>query len=366
MKKAAFSMLIFAALGGLLVTLAFRTTTPQPNAVLINDAIMTIATAESENISEFIPFLTEQLTYAFEEMDSARQSRDSQVQLFMYIFIAALFVLAGALLLYCEVKILSPFRKLQGFARSIADGNLDVPLAMDKNNTFGAFTESFDIMREELRKANHSKKELVASLSHDIKTPIASIKAVTELMLVKTADEKELARLNTITAKAEQVNALITNMFHATLEELEVLNVAPEEVSSAEIATLINNADYQRQATVSEIPTCLVIADLLRLQQVFDNVISNSYKYANTSIMITVTFEGQYLAIDIQDFGTGVIDKDLTRLFDKFYRGDNKDKVGGQGLGLFISKYFMTQMHGDIVCRLRLENITVKVFVKLA
>lgn len=366
MKRISLAMLIFAVLGVIVVTLAFRTTTPQPNTILINDAIMTITTAESESISEFIPFLTEQLTYAFEEMDSARQNRDSGIQLFMYIFIAALFALAGTLLLYCEVAILSPFRKLQGFARSIADGNLDIPLAMDKNNNFGAFTESFDIMREELRKANHSKKELVASLSHDIKTPISSIKAVTELMLVKTTDEKELARLNTITAKAEQVNALITNMFHATLEELEVLHVAPKEASSAEITKLIANADYQGQATVSEIPTCLVVADLLRLQQVFDNVISNSYKYANTSIMVSITFENQYLVIDIQDFGTGVADEDLTRLFDKFYRGGNKDKVGGQGLGLFISKYFMTQMHGDILCENRQGGFAVKVFVKLA
>ena len=278
MKKIAFAMLIFAALGGIAITFAFRAPTPQPNSVLINDTAMTAA--QSDNIADTIPFLTAQLTYAFEEMDSTRASRDSGLQLFMYIFMAVLFALAFSLLLYCEVKILSPFRKLQDFARSIAEGNLDVPLAMDKNNTFGAFTESFDIMREALRKANHSKKELVASLSHDIKTPIASIKAVTELMLVKTTDEKEQARLDTITAKAEQVNALITNMFHATLEELEVLHVAPEEVSSAEIAKLIANADYQGQATVSEIPTCLVVADLLRLQQVFDNVISNSYKYA--------------------------------------------------------------------------------------
>jgi len=364
MKKLIFAMIVMAVTGGIFVTLAFRAATPQPNAVLMNDMVMTIT--QSDNTTELIPFLTAQLTYAFEEMDSARQVRDSRLQLFMYIFIAVLFAATFALLLYCEVKILSPFRKLQGFARSIADGNLDVPLAMDKNNTFGAFTESFDIMREELRKANHSKKELVASLSHDIKTPIASIKAVTELMLVKTTDEKEQARLNTITAKAEQVNALITNMFHATLEELEVLNVAPEEVSSAEIATLIANADYQGQATVSAIPTCLVVADLLRLQQVFDNVISNSYKYANTSILVAVTFEGQYLAIDIQDFGAGVTDEDLAHLFDKFYRGGNKDKVGGQGLGLFISKYFMTQMQGDIVCQNRDGGFAVRVLVKLA
>lgn len=76
-----------------------------------------------------------------------------------------------------------PFRKLQKFAENIAKGNLDAPLSIYNRDYFGAFTESFDLMREELKiareseyKANVSKKELVAELSHDIKTPIATIK----------------------------------------------------------------------------------------------------------------------------------------------------------------------------------------------
>ena len=90
------------------------------------------------------------------------------------------------------MTVFKPFKKLQSFAVNVARGNLDIPLKMDKNNPFGAFTESFDIMREELAAArqseyaaNRSKKELVASLSHDIKTPVASIKAVSELMLMR-------------------------------------------------------------------------------------------------------------------------------------------------------------------------------------
>ncbi|MDE6584221.1 MAG: hypothetical protein K2K15_02355, partial [Anaeroplasmataceae bacterium] len=77
--------------------------------------------------------------------------------------------------LYIQSTIIKPFKKLKGFAERIAGGNLDIPLEMDKQNVFGAFTESFDIMRTELKKAkiaeaqaNASKKELVAKLSHDI------------------------------------------------------------------------------------------------------------------------------------------------------------------------------------------------------
>ena len=86
---------------------------------------------------------------------------------------------------------------MKDFAERIADGNLDIPLKMDRQNLFGAFTESFDIMRTELKKsriaeanANESKKELVAKLSHDIKTPIASIKAASEVGAALSPDKK--------------------------------------------------------------------------------------------------------------------------------------------------------------------------------
>ena len=127
---------------------------------------------------------------------------------------------------YIQLTVISPFRKLKGFAQRIAGGNLDVPLEMDRRNLFGAFTESFDIMRSELKKARiaeakaeQSKKELVAKLSHDIKTPVASIKAVSEVGLAVTDNEKDKANYAQIIGKADQINTLVTNLFTATLEE---------------------------------------------------------------------------------------------------------------------------------------------------
>ena len=99
--------------------------------------------------------------------------------------------------IYLNHTIIKPFCKLKSFAQRVAGGNLDIPLAMDRQNLFGSFTESFDLMRTELKKAriaeaeaNASKKELVAKLSHDIKTPVASIKAASELGTALTDNEK--------------------------------------------------------------------------------------------------------------------------------------------------------------------------------
>ncbi|MDE6401445.1 MAG: hypothetical protein K2L54_02410, partial [Clostridiales bacterium] len=151
-------------------------------------------------------------------------------------------ILCAAYFYYVNRAVVKPFYKLKGFAERVADGNLDVPLEMDRKNVFGAFTESFDIMRSELKKAriaearaNASKKELVAKLSHDIKTPIASIKAVSEVGAAQATGNKERERYSQITEKADLVNALVTNLFSATLEELDKLSVTPNDISREEI-----------------------------------------------------------------------------------------------------------------------------------
>jgi signal transduction histidine kinase len=268
-----------------------------------------------------------------------------------------LFVVLFGYIVYLHFNLLKPFKKLQGFALRIAAGNLDIPLEMDKNNLFGAFTESFDLMREELNKArenehnaNRSKKELVASLSHDIKTPVASIKAVTECMIFTMKDDEDRKQLEIVDAKAEQINALITNMFHATLEELQALSVNAVEIESTLLPNIIKNADYEGRVKPFTIPNCLISADLLRLEQIFDNIITNSYKYAGTNIEITTHFEERYLVIALSDFGIGVSDEELPLITNKFYRGKNVENKSGYGLGLYISNYLMEQMTGKLVC----------------
>lgn len=220
-----------------------------------------------------------------------------------------------------------PFRKLKGLAEHIAGGNLDIPLKMDRQNLFGAFTEAFDIMRFELKKAriaeaeaNASKKELVAKLSHDIKTPTASIKAASEVGAALTDDEKIRENYGQIIRKADQINTLVNNLFTATLEELRQLSVTPADMESRELTELLENADYLHRAHAPELPECLVYADKLRLQQVFDNIFANSYKYANTEIQIKICREETNLAVCIEDSGGGVPEEELPLLKEKFKR----------------------------------------------
>ena len=267
-------------------------------------------------------------------------------------------VLAGGLLLFgfFYVRFIRPFTQLQTFARQIAKGNLDFPLPMRKRQYFGAFTESFDLMREELKRAkeseyqaNRSKRELVAELSHDIKTPIATIRATCEVLQVKEQNPDTKAKVAVIHAKAGMVDALANNLFQASLEELEVLKVEPAEEQSPCIRGMFEELqDYSEIHIEGDVPHCLVWMDKLRLRQVIDNVVSNSWKYAGTPVTVTFFETDQSLGIRIRDEGTGVETDELVLLGEKFYRGSNAKGKSGSGLGLYLAKLFMERMYGGI------------------
>lgn len=275
--------------------------------------------------------------------------------------------------LYLKNTVVKPFEKMKRFAERIAGGNLDIPLEMDRHNLFGAFTESFDLMRSELKKAriaeakaNASKKELVAKLSHDIKTPIASIKAASEVGAALSEDEKNRENYERIVRKTDQINTLVTNLFSATLEELNELSVTPCEMKSVELKELLENADYLHRAEIPSIPDCLIYADKLRLQQVFDNIFANSYKYADTKIDVDVRIEGDYLAAGIEDHGGGIDGSELPLLKEKFRRGSNTNGIDGAGLGLYISDYCMKEMRGSLDIENGVSGLKVIVRIALA
>ena len=256
-----------------------------------------------------------------------------------------------------------PFNKLSDFAASVSKGNLEVPLNMDKHNYFGAFTESFDRMREELKQssereaaANRSKKELVAELSHDIKTPVATIKATCEVMEMKYREPDIQDKVSVIKSKASSVEHLVDNMFKATLDDLDELKVTPREESSLIINDMLG--DLRFYGTVEQkgsVPECLILVDKLRLEQVIDNIAGNSFKYAGTPLEVDYKSESDNIRVMLSDRGKGVPEDELAMLTTKFFRGSEAAESGkdGSGLGLYLASRFMEKMGGGLELRNR-------------
>ena len=280
------------------------------------------------------------------------------------------FLLIGAaavLGVYIRKTIIRPFAKMKDFASYVAAGDLDRPLEMDKGNMFGAFSESFDIMREELKASRarelslqKRERELIASLSHDLKTPVTGIKLTSELMAAIfsqnegqeiTVTEDMTGKMNNICKRADEIGVLVNDLFSSTLENLGELKVECSDENSAVIAEIVSKYDDRGLVRISEIPQVIVHIDKLRLSQVIGNIIFNSYKYADTSIEISFRLDESFLEVSISDSGSGVPEDEIELITNKFYRGREHGDKEGSGLGLYIAGILMDKMGGELSVR---------------
>ena len=274
--------------------------------------------------------------------------------------------------IYIRKSVITPFKNLNSFAARVAEGNLDIPLTMDKGHVFGAFTESFDLMRSELKKAriaekkaSDDKKEMVAKLSHDIKTPVASIKSTSEIGMAITKEDRTREMFGVIDAKTDQIKSLVDNLFTSSVQDITEIDVNPGMQPSDVITGLIRNADYLHRAGAFTIPECNVYFDKLRLQQVFDNIFMNSYKYADTAMHVNAEISGDYLVIRVSDEGPGVKEEELPLLKEKFRRGSNASDKDGAGLGLYLTDYFMEKMDGQLGLKNLDKGLEVSVYIRI-
>lgn len=269
------------------------------------------------------------------------------------------FLLAVSLYIYFAV--LRPFKKLKWFADQIARGNFDVPLKYERSNYFGKFTWAFDSMRSEIVKARQCEKEavdnnktVIATLSHDIKTPIASIRAYAEGLQANmdSTPEKREKYISVIMRKCDEVSKLTNDLFLHSISDLDKMKVNAEVFEICGFAESVVNEIAGEYGDVRfEKPgfTALVSADKNRLTQIIENLINNSRKYAKTEIDIKLTRENGYVSIHFTDYGKGIPDSDMPFIFDKFYRGKNAGSEQGSGLGLYIVKYLAEKMGGSVI-----------------
>ena len=305
---------------------------------------------------------------------------------------AAVFVCGYLLLLYLYLYFVRPTKELNDFAATIAKGDFDKSLPIRKNNMFGSFVEGFDIMREQLkasisreRESEIARKELVQGLSHDIKTPLAVIAATCEVVELKETRKLEmlsgdsvteegektdkmvavresqdlLSKVKTIADKAETISRLMNDVMHANLEDLEKVDVVPYEEESVIVEDFFGKlSDYGRIILENHIHPCLVYMDKKRMEQVIDNVISNSGKYAGTDINVSFSQTEEipmadgssaiFIKITIRDSGPGVDQDELPLIAEKYYRGSNSKNAVGYGLGLYLCKTYMDKQKGGM------------------
>lgn len=291
----------------------------------------------------------------------------------MPILCAASVFLFAAMFGYIYFAILRPFEKMKDFAAKISMGDFDIPLNYERSNYFGEFTWAFDSMRKEITKSRASEKEaiennktVIATLSHDIKTPIASIRAYAEGLsanLDKTYEKRE-KYLTVITQKCDEVSRLTDDLFLHSISDLDKLKLTAERIEICTFTeSIVNEIAAEQDDVIFRKPdfTAYVNADKNRFTQLCENIINNARKYAKTNIEVFFTMGNKNIVLHFQDQGNGIPDENMPFIFDKFYRGNNCGSEQGSGLGLYIVKYITEKMGGEVV----LQNHDIGLEVKI-
>jgi signal transduction histidine kinase len=281
----------------------------------------------------------------------------------------ALIISNGLLTYFVSKSIIKPINELSEAAEQISKGNLDFQIEPTGKDELGKLAETFEQMRFKLkesaemqRKYEENRKELIANISHDLKTPITSIKGYVEGIRdgVANTPEKMDRYIQTIYKKAVDMDHLIDELFlYSKLD----LHRVPFEFEIVDLKSYLTDYieelrfDVEKDGVVvtfhAEKGAYQVLADREQLKRVITNVVQNSLKHMNKlekHIHIHLLLENNNVIVQIKDNGIGIPEEDLPLIFDRFYRADpsRNTGTGGSGLGLAIVKRIIEEHGGDI------------------
>lgn len=212
------------------------------------------------------------------------------------------------------------------------------------------------------KKLDNMRKEFVANVSHEMRTPLTTIKSYTETLMYGALEEKDMAMdfLNIINTEADRMSFLVRDLlqlsrFDNKQVQFKFTKVYINELISENVRQNKIHAENKKQNLILELwpdDDAYVVADRDRVNQVINNITTNAIKYSpeGATIRIYVTEDKSYYKINVSDTGMGISKEDLPRIFERFYRVDKARSraMGGTGLGLAIAKEIMEGHDGKL------------------
>ena len=271
---------------------------------------------------------------------------------------------------WLEGNFFDPINKLNIAMNNIRDGNLDYRLQTSEQGEIGNLYKNYEEMRLRLKESAEEKlererqqRELITNISHDLKTPITSIKGYVEGLMdgVANTPEKQERYIRTIYNKANDMNTLINELtLYSQIDNDKIpynfhkINVADyfgdcvEEIGM-DMESRGITLNYSNMVS----PDTMIVADPEQLKKVINNIVGNSVKYMDKEegrIDIRILDEQDSVRVEIEDNGKGIAAKDLPNIFDRFYRTDESrnSAQGGSGIGLSIVRKVIED-HGGYV-----------------
>ena len=302
----------------------------------------------------------------------------------IYTLIAFLIIiiLINTLITYLlSKKIVAPLNRLNNATQKIKAGNYNFSLPPESKDEIGTLFQSFEAARKQLKASEETKKryeenrnELISNISHDLRTPITTIKGYVEGIIdgVPKSKEKLDKYLSTIHQNAQHMESLIEDLF--LLSKFE-LNQSLYHFESINIKSYLNDSFEELRFELSEKGIHLELitnspddvrikGDREQLRRVILNIIYNAVNYKsdkNPQIKMILTEGKDIVQIEIQDNGKGIAKYQLINVFERFYKADKARSAGasvGTGLGLYIAKKIITDHGGQTWARSQLGQGT--------
>jgi len=258
--------------------------------------------------------------------------------------------------------------------RRAKNGNL-VPISLsvspvvdDNGKVIGASKIARDVSAEQtsqhelaklyqqLKELNAKKDEFIALASHELKTPLTSVKGYLQILAQRVTDEKNIIFVQKTRQQIAKLSALVDDLLDVSKIEAGKLHFAAEEFNIREVVDdaleLISQTNCDYMITIhSPVSEYMVKGDGHRIEQVMINFLTNAIRYAPNSnrIEVYLSQESDEIKIGVKDFGTGIAPEKLEHIFSRYYRvDDNNSKVSGLGIGLYLCYEIVTRHHGKI------------------
>jgi signal transduction histidine kinase len=289
------------------------------------------------------------------------------------------FLLLGLLLIFAGIlsgsfgyllsnSITQSLRGLQKGAQQLAGGDFSARVRLNEIDELFDVAEAFNKMADELERSfarqralEQARRDLVAAVSHDLRTPLTSIRAMTEAMADGVVTEPATVQRyhTTIRSQIESLANLINDLFELSKLESEQIELQLEPINLNDLLSdvLESMQPQAKNKNVSlkgifceDLP--MIRAELIKIQRVLYNLVQNAIRHtpANGSIALITKVVPQGVQVEVADTGEGISSEDLPYIFDQFFRGDKSRsrETGGAGLGLAIAKRIIEAHRGKI------------------
>ncbi len=288
-------------------------------------------------------------TYAFASV--SLQPLDSTINILKnQLIIVSFVVLILALVIgyFISKKISVPIIKINNGVKELSKGNYKVNFKSEENiKEINELADNLNSAAYELNKTENLRTELLANVSHDLKTPLTMIKAYAEMVkdITYKNKEKRESNLNVIIDETDRLNLLVNDIIELSKLQSGFIELNKENIDLIKLVESITEKfDYLNYNFIFNHKNKKVIinADKKRIEQVIYNLINNAVNYTgkDKKVIIDVIEENNIIKVNVTDTGKGIDPKDIEYIWDKYYKADKnyKRSTNGSGIGLSIVK----------------------------